>query len=424
MEKPIKLRGRWRGTLQSLADWLAVAVAMSLPWSTSATGVLVVLWLAAALPTLAPNGVRRALSSAAGGLPVVLVALAAAGMLWADVSLTERLSGLEPFHRLLFIPLLLAQFRRSAHGARVLWGFFLSVAVLLVFSFALAFFPQIPFRGPSHGVPVKDYILQSDEFLICAFVLLDLALERGRAGRWRFGALPLALALAFLANITFVATGRTSLLVAPVLLLLLGWRHLRLRGLIGALVLFAVVGGPAAFESPYLRLRLSNSVAEFEAWRKHDAVNATALHLQFLEEGVSFVATAPLIGHGTGSIASLYRKEVAGETGAAGVASVNPHNQVLAVAIQLGMLGAAVLLAMWVAHFRLFRGCGLVDWIGIVVVTDNVVSSLVNSHLFDFTQAWLYVFGIGVAGGMTLRRRDGEKAGLPARRHEQSPLAV
>jgi len=32
-----------------------------------------------------------------------------------------------------------------------------------------------------------------------------------------------------------------------------------------------------------------------------------------------------------------------------------------------------------------------------------VVSSTVNSHLFDFSQGWLYVFGVGVAGGTVLK---------------------
>jgi hypothetical protein len=56
---------------------------------------------------------RAAASSrpAAGGLPVLLWVLAAAGMLWADVTWSERLTGLGRFHRLLIIPLLLAQFR-------------------------------------------------------------------------------------------------------------------------------------------------------------------------------------------------------------------------------------------------------------------------------------------------------------------------
>ena len=37
------------------------------------------------------------------------------------------------------------------------------------------------------------------------------------------------------------------------------------------------------------------------------------------------------------------------------------------------------------------------------MVVQNVVSSLFNSHLFDFTQGWAYVIGVGIAGGMVLR---------------------
>jgi O-antigen ligase len=37
---------------------------------------------------------------------------------------------------------------------------------------------------------------------------------------------------------------------------------------------------------------------------------------------------------------------------------------------------------------------------------QNIVSSLFNSHLFDFTSGWLYVFGVGVVGGMVLRQKD------------------
>ena len=54
----------------------------------------------------------------------------------------------------------------------------------------------------------------------------------------------------------------------------------------------------------------------------------------------------------------------------------------------------------------LFRGEGLVAWIGLVVVVQNVVSSLFNSHLFDFTHGLLYVFGVGIFGGLVLRERS------------------
>jgi len=96
-----------------------------------------------------------------------------------------------------------------------------------------------------------------------------------------------------------------------------------------------------------------------------------------------------------------------GQTGARGEVASNPHNQTFAVAIQLGLLGAAVLWAMWIAHFLLFRGAGLTAWIGLVIVTQNVVGSLFNSFLFDFTEGWIYVVGFGVAAGMLRRQLDG-----------------
>jgi len=58
-------------------------VAVSLPWSTSATGILLVLLLLALIPTLDWDGLRRELVTAAGGLPVLLVALGVLGMAWA-----------------------------------------------------------------------------------------------------------------------------------------------------------------------------------------------------------------------------------------------------------------------------------------------------------------------------------------------------
>jgi O-antigen ligase len=404
----LRVRTLDRQGLEQLADWLAVGVAVSLPWSTSATGILAVLWLLAVLPTLDMAGVRRELMSAAGGLPVLFCALAALGMLWANVSWHDRIGGFDSFHRFLAMPLLLAQFRRSENGFRVLFGFFLSVAAVLLCSWVLVLFPSLPWHTTYPGVPAKDYILQSTDFLMCAFVLLALAFDDGKAGRLSSVVWLIALAVLFLANIAFVATGRTTLLVAPVLVLLLGWREFGWKGALGAVLLFGVVGTAAAIWSPYLNARLERTVREFQVWQAKDGENenSTSEHLIFMRKAISFVRAAPVIGHGTGSISEQYREAAVGKTGVEAHLSGNPHNQILNVAIQLGLLGATVLMAMWIAHFMLFRGSGLTAWIGIVIVTQNVVSSLVNSHLFDFTQSWLYVFGVGVAGGMALRERE------------------
>ncbi|MEZ5891105.1 MAG: hypothetical protein R3D52_13200, partial [Xanthobacteraceae bacterium] len=174
-----------RERLQTVADALAAAVAVSLPWSTSATGVLIVLWLIALLPTLDVAAIRREIVTAAGGLPVALCALAVLGLLWADASWAGRFEGLGPYFKLLMIPLLFAQFRRSDRGWEVLAAYLASVLVLLALSWTLTVWPQLSWRTnyPLPGVPAKDYIAQSGEFVIAAFVLLVLAAETATAGR-------------------------------------------------------------------------------------------------------------------------------------------------------------------------------------------------------------------------------------------------
>src|SRR5262245_30360340 len=121
-----------RTSLMRIADGLVIVLAVSLPWSTSATSVLAVLWVLALIPVLGWADIRRELLTPAGGLPVVLVALGLAGMMWADVTLIDQWKGFDSFLKLLAIPLLLAQFRRSGRGDWVFFGYLCSCIVLLV----------------------------------------------------------------------------------------------------------------------------------------------------------------------------------------------------------------------------------------------------------------------------------------------------
>ena len=393
-----------RQRLLRIADWLAFGVAVSLPWSTSATGVLLALWLVAILLTLDVRLVWREVASPAGGLPVVLWLVAAFGMLWAHVSWADRFGGLEGYDRLLVVPVLLAQFRRSDNGARVLYGYLGSAICLLLTSWAFGLIPALSSHGNFYGVPVKDYVVQSDEFLICGFALLGVAGQLGARRRWRAASILAAMGVLFLANLAFIFTSRTGMLVAPILVAALGWRLSGAKGMAIAGLTAAVLGPALWFSSPHLRDFALQSVSDVQAYSTTNAVTSSGMHIEFLRKSIEITKDAPVFGHGTGSIAAQFRRAAAGESGAEGVGSVNPHNQIFAVAIQLGAVGAIMLAAMWMAHLLLFRGGDAAAWIGTVVVIENVVSSAVNSHLFDFTQGWLYVFGVGVAGGIALRQ--------------------
>ena len=393
--------------LARLADWAVVAVAVALPWSTSATSILLIIWLIALIPTLDAHAIRQEIQSPAGGLPVLLWFLGTVGMVWADVSWSERFGGLGSFHRLLTIPLLLAQFRRSENARWALYGFLASAVALLMASWTLVF--GLMFWQTNHffGVVVHDVIAQSTIFLVSAAALIwpvrDLVLERN----WRLTLCCTALATLFLANILFLAASRADIVVLPVLVVLLGWRRWSWRG---ALIAFVATGFLAAglfASSSHLRARVQSAINDVETYRTTHVHNDVGDHLEFIKKSIAFIREAPVLGHGTGSIGELFRRSAVGQSGAAAVVSVNPHNQILAVAIQIGLVGAAVLVAMWLAHFLLFHGTSLVAWIGTVIVVENVISSLSSSHLFDFVHGWLYVLGVGLLGGVAHRDRPG-----------------
>ncbi|MBO0753151.1 MAG: O-antigen ligase family protein [Bradyrhizobiaceae bacterium] len=392
--------------LAALADYLAAAVVISLPWSTSATSILVALWAVAAAATLDGKSLRAIGVMPAAALPLALVVLAFAGTLWSQAPWPEALSGISPFLKLLVIPLLFVQFSRSDRSETMFYAFLTSAGVLLAVSCLIFLFPQIPLKTEVPGVPVKDYILQSIEFTLCGFALFDRAIAGW--GKSRAASLLLAaLGILFFANIVFVVLGRTSIVIIAVLFGLLGVRHFRRRALTAFVAAGMVIAAAAWTTSPYLRSRVTHIVEELDASRANLNETSSGIRVAVWKMSAKAIADAPLFGHGTGSIATMFARMAAADPALPDDAT-NPHNQILATAVQLGLLGVAVLLAMWTAHLRMFLLPGPAAWIGLSIVAENVVGSLFNSHLFDFSHGWLYVFGLGIAGGVMLRKRSGE----------------
>ena len=241
-------------------------------------------------------------------------------------------------------------------------------------------------------------------FTICIFVMACFAVDFWTQNR-RLPALgSAALAVSFLANVFYVATSRTSLVVIIILLVLVGARQLSWKGMVGLIVGFAVLIAVALPSASYLRLRVITLFHEVDSYRPEGEATPAGERMEFWKKSVSFIKEAPIVGHGTGSIRGLFEHAAKGKTGMAAEAAENPHNQVLAVGIQLGFVGIGLLLAMWIAHLAQFRGGSFAAWVGLVVVIQNFIGSLFNSHLFDFTHGWVYVVGFGIAGGAVLKQ--------------------
>jgi O-antigen ligase len=412
MVVPVATNRSIQAKLELLADGFVAAAAVSLPWSTSATAIFLVLWLLALIPTLRWTDIRRELATPAGGLPVLLVVLGIAGMLWADVTLLERWKGLDSFLKLLAIPLLFLQFHRSGHAHWVFAGYLISCTALLIVTAVVMAIPSLAAKFLHFdNVLVKNAATQSGEFVTCIFGLLYLANDALTRRRWLWLLGLVTVVLAMLADIVFASVGRTALVILPVLLAAYAIKHLKTRGIALAFGGAILIGLVAWTSSPYLRYRTEAIWTEMQRYEVSNERTSTGERIEFWKKSVEFVRQSPIVGHGTGSIHALFEKAAAGQAGVAGLAAANPHNQTLAVAIQLGFVGVIVLWAMWIAHLLLFRGNGLAEWIGLVIVVQNIIGSLFNSHLFDFVQGWVYVVGVGVAGGAALAVARSEKNG-------------
>jgi O-antigen ligase len=392
------------------ADLVVVGIALALPWSTSLVAIFAVIWIIVLAPTLELPTLARSLKQPACMLPIAFFVLAAVGTLWSDAPWGTRIYAISPTAKLLVLPLLLYHFGRSERGLWVFVAFVASCTLLMAMSWIVVFDPQLTIkRQIDYGVPVKNYIDQSQEFALCAVALAYPVVEFFNRRKFAPAAVLLALGLGFVANMMFVVVSRTALVAIPVMLVVFALLHLKWRGRIVALCAIAVLAGGAWLASPRLQAKTASVFSQYDSYEQSNEATSLGLRMEFWRKSLGFFAEAPLFGHGTGSTRGLFEHAAIGKTGAAAEVISNPHNQTLNAAVQWGTLGVVVLYAIWLVHLRLFRRDGLANWVGLLVVVQNIASSLFNSHLFDFHEGWMYVVGVGVAGGIALQARQDER---------------
>jgi O-antigen ligase len=399
------------------SDIVAVLLALSLPWSTSLVGIFAVVFVLTVAPTIEWRAFMDSLRRPVSALPIALFALAVVGTLWSDAPWGVRGYAIGQLAKFLVLPLLVYHFERSARGMWVFTAFLISCVLMMLMSWLVMLYPGLALKqfNAERGIFVKNYIDQSQEFALCAIVLAYPVYTLLRAGKIWQALLLAAIAANFILNMAFVIVSRTAMVTLPVMLAVFALLHLQRRTSLMIFGAMIVAAGLAWTASPQLRQTADTFVSDYQVYKSTNAKTSIGLRLEYWRKSLMFFGEAPVIGHGTGSTHGLFERAAVGtDDFAAGVIINNPHNQTLNVAVQWGCVGIVVLYALWLVHLLLFRGEGLVAWIGLMVVLQNIFSSLFNSHLFDFHEGWMYVLGVGVAAGMVLRAKPAGAAGEPA----------
>lgn len=384
----------------------AIATAFFLPFSTSGQAIAITVFAVLALLTLDRPRFVATMRHPAAWLPTVLFSLILIGVLWSKLPLDGAIKWVGPYTKLLLIPLLLATAFTPKQALHIGYGFLASCLVILALSYAALLWPTGPWTWfKSLGVPFKDNAVQSECFAICA-----LGLALGAAWVWSEGdrrrAVTLGLlALLFFANIFLIYVSKTGMLVAFTLVAVFvfrtgGWR----TGLVLGVPIALIVVGSLIF-SPAAQHRVAEMATDITAAGNNGTETiSTASRIDFWKKASDFVKQAPLLGHGTGSIRPLYQELEATRPSPYGEAVADPHNQFLHIVLQVGLIGGVLVLAMWLAHVRLFTGCDFASTMGLAIVAQNFVGSLFNSHISQVTQGMLYCFGVGLLGAVVLHR--------------------
>ena len=238
-------------------DILAVLIAASLPWSTSLPAIFAVIWLFALVPTIEPKSLLQLLKRPICILPVAFFVLALAGTLWSSAPWTARLHAVGPLAKLLVIPLLIYHFQRSCRGQWVFTAFLVSCALLMIMSWIVAFDPRLALKsGAYYGVPIKNYIDQSQEFALCAVALAYPVVHLLQQKRIKEAALLLIVAVSFVANMMFVVVSRTALVTMPLMLGIFMFLHLTPRRMIVISCATLLAGVVVWFASPFPAISL------------------------------------------------------------------------------------------------------------------------------------------------------------------------
>ncbi|MCW5575111.1 MAG: O-antigen ligase family protein [Burkholderiales bacterium] len=332
--------------------WAAIALGASIPVSVALDNLLLLVVLAGWLLGGQWAEKRAAARNAVAICALLLFGLLLLGMLWGDQPGADARTYLLKYLDLAFIPLFAYFFRKAGTRRIGLWTLAGSLMVTLLLSFLIRF-GVIEHGGFIEGTPLSPVVfkLRITHGLLMAFAAYLFALMALEARINRDRAIWGTLALLAAINVTLMVEGATGHVVLGLLTLLLILVRLSARMAVLAVVaLFSVSAVLTVVPGP-LSKRVATLVEEVRNRTPEAAApdSSAGLRIEFYRNTLAIVADHPLTGVGTGGFPSAYAERVQGSRM---VATRNPHNEYLHIAAQIGLIGLAAMLALFVVQWR------------------------------------------------------------------------
>lgn len=418
-----------------------VLLGFSIAVSTSLSNVLVVvvgvLWLTSGDLR---SKLHRIAENPAAWLPLVLFAWLLAGVAYTAIDPSECLRGASKYRELLYIPMLLTlvpppstrlggladvldalrRRRLDAVDYRT-WsvaGFVAGALCELAASYGEWLFDvDWGFPTTTDHVVFKDRIIHNFLLAYVLFVLAHDTVATSRL-RWRLGTA--AIGGLIIINMLTMVQGRTGYLALVVLTVIFMLQKFGGRGIAYAAASLALLASLAYVGSATFRFRLEESLLQVQTSLGNRVQPSDARmtpeepRLRFYGQALELIRRRPFLGGGAGS----FEHESAQLAAGAGVpATVDPHNEYLAIATQSGLIGLALLLAVLTAQWRAIQRLPLPDrHLAQGMLALMATGCLVNSLLLGFTGGlfWAYFAALFTSPSEKLAMPSGRETAVAA----------
>lgn len=344
---------------------------------------------------------------------LVFFGLLIAGCFYGQGAAADALNYLGKYLDILFIPILICLFREEKARRHAIVGFMLAMAVTLILS-VVTKTGLLPPDGLVHGTADNPYVFKMHitQNIFMAFFAYLLAIKARYAESPRLRLVFAFAAALAVCNVLFMVQGRTGYFVLAILMVYFCLEWLGRKGLASAVAMCLIVGLVGYYSPGPMQQRIKLAATEIAAWQPgQGAVSSSGLRLDYYTNSLAIIRDHPLFGVGTGGFERAYDEKI---RNTAVAPSNNPHNQYLLITVQLGALGLALLLYLFITQWRMAKllPTALEQNLARGMLLTIASGSMLNSLLLDHSEGLFFAWMSGVlfAGLHTAQKRAEDKS--------------
>lgn len=379
---------------QSTTLWLIVFTSVSIVLPTTfmsiATVLFMIFW---AISGDYKIKFERISSNPAALASIALFCLYAIGTLYSSASWDHRLCFLGKYQKLLYIPLIVSVIHSEKLRQYAMNAFLLSMIMVLIISY-LKWLGIVPHDDIGEGYFVfKGRIAHNIFMSFAMFLMMYRALKSARLIRVTW----IILSLLAVLNILFLVNGRTGQITMMTLIV---WFTIEVWGIKSLKYWIGLVLIGMAFHQTMPGLsnsRLMSIQQEISDHQPNGVQTSSGERMEMYKNTLTLIKDHPLFGGGTASLANEY--EILAKNKNFTLTNVtNPHNQFLLTTQELGIIGLAMLILMWLSHWKASYHIGSAQDSSALrgLILTIVIGSLFNSLLLDASEGKFYCVLAGI----------------------------